>query len=486
MAVPERLGRYGVTKVLAEGGMGQILLGTSAEGTPVVLKRLLRDTPGAQQRFRDEGRMGRRLAFEEGFVETLDAFEDPKYGSVLVLEAIDGVTVEALRKVSPLTDGLVAQIGADVAKALGAMHGLRREDGGPLQAVHRDIGARNILVDVRGRTKVIDLGASFFDDEDRSAQSEAGVVLGTVRYIPPEVILGGPTSQVGDVWSLGVVLLELALGRVFWQGSLEDVATAVARRDPLLESGVERLSSRLRASLARLLVRDPEKRATAAEAADELSALAGRFGDMRAALRQAVTIARAEVDGGRLQKGDDDVYMRLGGVEEESTRRDAGGPSAMNPAEGLSAMVSAGMQAIRLEDVPTAVTRKPLSSGPETIVDGTQRDAVIPSVTAPEPGSAVSSGVFASSPASPAVEAAVPSTPAARAAALDQRTVPTEVVDRSPRGSVASAHGGATVVVVQPAPSPEPPARGMGTSLAVGAVVGSVGLLAAWLLGWLG
>ena len=158
----------------------------------------------------------------------------------------------------------------------------------------------------------------------------------------------------------------------------------------------------------------------------------------------------------------------------------------MNPAEGLSAMVSAGMQAIRLEDVPTAVTRKPLSSGPETIVDGTQRDAVIPSITAPEPGSAVSSGVFASSPAVPVVEATVPLTPAAQAAALDQRTVPTEVVDRSPRGSVASAHGGATVVVVQPAPSPEPPARGMGTSLAVGAVVGSVGLLAAWLLGWLG
>jgi serine/threonine protein kinase len=512
MAVPERLGRYRVTKVLAEGGMGQVLLGSTAAGMPVVLKRLLRDTPEAQRRFRDEGRMGRRLAFEEGFVETLDAFEDPEVGPVLVLEAIDGVTVEALRKVNPLTDGLVAQIGADVAKALRALHGLQRDDGGPLHAVHRDIGARNILVDVKGRTKVIDLGASFFDDDDRSAHSEAGHVIGTVRYIPPEVILGGPTSQVGDVWSLGLVLLELALGRVFWRGSIEDVATAVARRDPMLEPGVERLSARLRASLARLLVRDPAKRLTAGEAFDELSALAGRFGDMRLALQQAVLIARAEVDGGRLETEDEDVYIRLGGVEDDSTRRDAGGPGAMSPEEGLSAMVSAGMQAVRLEDIPTTVTPKARVSGPETDVDGTQRDAVVPSVTAPDAGSSVSSGVFASSPSSSpssssssssspspsssssprpsepepasgliveAVSGAVAWPAAPRGQAEDQRTVPTEVVNRSPRAPVPAPASSSTTPVA------EPP-RSMTMSLVVGAGVGGAGLAAAWLLGWFG
>jgi hypothetical protein len=321
--------------------------------------------------------------------------------------------------------------------------------------------------------------------------------LGTVRYIPPEILLGGETSQAGDVWSLGVVLLELALGRVFWRGSIQDVASMVVRRDPLLEPGAERLSGRLRSALSRLLVRDPAKRMTAGEAFDELSALSGRFGDMRLALQQAVLIARAEVDGGRVERGDEDVYIRLGGVEDESTRRDAGsGP--MGPEGGLSSMVSAGMQAVRLEHMPTVVTPKARVSGAETVVDGTERDVPVPSVTAPDPGSSSSSGVFASSPASSSVAEPEPASglvveavsavqePAAARVLLpeqagDQRMVPTEVVSRSPRavvvpGVAASASTSAVLA----------PSRSMAMPVVVGAGVGGALLVSAWLLGWLG
>jgi serine/threonine protein kinase len=489
MGAPEVLGRYAVTKVIAEGGMGQVLLGRSRQGTPVVLKRLLVDTPMARKRFRDEARMGRRLSFEEGFVETLDAFEDKDAGPVLVLEAIDGVTVEALRKMGPLTDGLVAQIGADVAKALASLHSLRREDGGPLGAVHRDISARNILVDVRGRTKVIDLGASRFDDEDRSARSEVGSIIGTLRYVPPEVLVGGPPSQAGDVWALGLLLLECALGRVFWRGSIQDVAMAVGRRDPMLEPGVERLSTRLRGSLAKLLVREPERRLSAGEAFDELSALAGRFGDLKVALQQAVLLARGELDSGKLTLGEDDVYARLGGVEDDSTSLDGGAGGDSGLAEAASGW-SAALGSVRLEDAKTVVSAPKHESGPETEVDRTEKGLLLPSLTEPDSGRGpVSSGVFASTPEPAsglvveAVSGAVP-WPAAPRGDNGQRAVPTEVVRRQPVPEGVPRPGASA-----PVESPSARATSAGGSsvpLLVGAVAGGLLLAGAWGLGWLG
>ncbi len=297
-----RIGSYEVEDKLAEGGMAEVLLARSRGGRQVVLKRALRPTDAmAQRRLRDEGKLGRRLN-GTGFVETVDVLDDGG-STVLALEWIDGVPLEALWKVARLTPWMVAKLGSEVAAAIAVLHDVAGDDGRALGAVHRDLSSRNVLVEAGGRARVIDLGCALFDDAERSARTEAGNVLGTLRYLAPEVFETAKACQASDVWSIGVLLLEAALGRAVFKGNPRDVAAAVFFRDPFGDVDVQALDSRMLGVLKRLLRRDPSARPSAGRVAEDLALLADELANEARDLCALIDRARSAMAAGLIQVG---------------------------------------------------------------------------------------------------------------------------------------------------------------------------------------
>ena len=333
-----RIGPYDVEQKLAEGGMAEVLLARGRGGRRVVLKRALRPADAmAQRRLRDEGRLGQRLN-GTGFVETVELLDD-RGAAVLALEWIDGVPLEGLWKVARLTPWMVAKLGGEIAAAIAVLHDLVGADGQPLDAVHRDLSSRNVLVETSGRARVIDLGCALFDDAERSARTEAGNVLGTLRYLAPEVFDNAKACQASDVWSIGVLLLESALGRPVFKGNPRDVAAAVVFHDPFSDVDVQALDPRLLGVLRPTLRRDPTARPLAARVAEDLVLLADELVSARRDLEGLVDRARSAIAAGLIKVGTSHPSPEASAAalaDAEATTRDVRVGRVANSIEGTT------------------------------------------------------------------------------------------------------------------------------------------------------
>ncbi|MCC7072151.1 MAG: serine/threonine protein kinase [Deltaproteobacteria bacterium] len=286
-----QLGRYEVQRPLGSGGMSEALLARAPSGRLVVLKRPRNYDPELTARLRDEGRLGAKL-YHPNLVETLESFEHEGL-PVLALGFAEGPTIDALRKQRPLPPAAVARIGCQIAEALGCIHGAIGDDGRPLAAVHRDVSPRNIIVTPTGDSVLIDLGIARFD-ELRGAQTETGMVLGTLRYMAPELIDGERASPASDFYSLGCVLIEAATGETCFSGPPSEVAAAIVAKGPLAGAAASGIEQRLKDLLARMCARDPKARFIEAhELSRALRELEGALGGGQAVLARCVADAAA-------------------------------------------------------------------------------------------------------------------------------------------------------------------------------------------------
>jgi serine/threonine protein kinase len=253
-----KIGNYEVIRPVGSGGMSDALLARSPSGRIVVLKKPKSYDPEIVARMRDEGRLGAKL-YHESLVETLDMF-DHEGLPVLALGYVEGVTVDELRKKAALLPAGVARIGCQIAEALGAIHEALGDDGRPLGAVHRDVSARNILVTPQGNAVLIDLGIAR-TDEARVARTETGMVLGTLRYMAPELIDGQGASRSSDFYSLGCVMIEAATGRSVFEGPPSEIAGQIVTKGALGTQNVAaNLDPRLRPLLGGMLAMKAEQR----------------------------------------------------------------------------------------------------------------------------------------------------------------------------------------------------------------------------------
>lgn len=266
-----RIGRYEILSELGRGGMASAFLARAPDGQHVVLKLPLVDDPDTCERLRDEARTGLRLAHPH-IVETLDLFEH-EGKPVLVLSYVSGASMYELRTRGALPPAVVLRIGRQIGEALDAIHHATDEHGRHLQILHRDVTAGNIMLAEDGDARLIDLGIAK-SAESQAARTKSGCMRGTLRYIAPELFMGGDFSHASDLWSLGIVLLEAALGRTSFPGRNDaEVVLKIVEARPLELQPGEYLDPRVRQALEWLLHKDPARRPARARDAAALFAM---------------------------------------------------------------------------------------------------------------------------------------------------------------------------------------------------------------------
>ncbi|MEQ9503324.1 MAG: protein kinase [Deltaproteobacteria bacterium] len=184
---------------IAVGGTAEIFLARQRDGTPVVVKRLLRDAPaGMRERLQREASILRDVG--SSHVVALIA-EDT---DALVLELVDGIDAGALfarlaKRGEAVPLGATLAVGVGLGRALGALHARR--------VVHADVSPGNVLIRQDGTVKLADLGVARYLDEGAPSSPE-----GTLAYQPPEQLALSAVDPTADVYAAALIVYELATG----------------------------------------------------------------------------------------------------------------------------------------------------------------------------------------------------------------------------------------------------------------------------------
>jgi len=206
-----RLGPYQIVGTVGAGGMGDVYRAHDARlGRDVAVKLMNRASlPQANfDRFRREARAASSLNHPN--IVTIHEIEETETDVYIVMELVEGQTVrEIINERPPLA--IVTNIIGQVAQALAVAH--------KAGIVHRDIKPENIMVRADGYVKLLDFGLARIvvdaraDEHVTKEQTATGALVGTLRYMSPEQATGEPVSSASDIFSLGLVLYELATGQ---------------------------------------------------------------------------------------------------------------------------------------------------------------------------------------------------------------------------------------------------------------------------------
>jgi serine/threonine protein kinase len=211
-------GKYRLERLLATGGMGEVYLGEvqgeAGFSKPVVIKRLHANLSADDefvQMLIDEARITSQL-FHTNICQVMDlGVAEESY--FIAMEYIDGLDLSALGKRAGERFDLDAAIfiASEILAGLHYAHQRTDVDGQPFNIVHRDISPQNILISFEGEVKIIDFGIA--KARNRLVKTETGVIKGKYLYMSPEQALGKQVDHRTDIYSMGVVLHDLLLGR---------------------------------------------------------------------------------------------------------------------------------------------------------------------------------------------------------------------------------------------------------------------------------
>jgi len=204
-------GRYAVTARIAHGGMATVYQATDTRlDREVALKVMHADLARDEdfvRRFIGEAKSVARLS-HQNVVAVYDQGADGPF-LYLTMEYVPGRTLkQLLRDSGRFSPATALEIMAGVLDGLAAAHASG--------IVHRDVKPENVLVTADGRIKVADFGLA--RALSAAGHTRAGLLIGTVAYVPPEQVTGGTTGPGGDVYSAGVMLFELLTGRLPFTG----------------------------------------------------------------------------------------------------------------------------------------------------------------------------------------------------------------------------------------------------------------------------
>jgi len=219
-----RLGPYEVVAPVGAGGMGEVYRARDVRLGRTVAVKILPPELGADERYRHRFEREARAASALSHPHIAHLYDVGEQDGThfIAMEYVEGENLRALVSRGPLEADRIVDIGLQMASALDEAHAAG--------IVHRDIKSANAVVSAKGQVKVLDFGlarqtrdAAGVDSQlSTDAQTQAGVVMGTVPYMSPEQALGKDVDARTDLFSLGVVLYELATGQLPFAG---DTAT---------------------------------------------------------------------------------------------------------------------------------------------------------------------------------------------------------------------------------------------------------------------
>lgn len=232
--IGQTVSHYRVVGKLGVGGMG-VVYDAEDERLPrrVALKFLseeLADDPDATRRLRREAQTIALLNHPN--ICTIYDVDDHEGRPFIAMERLDGTTLKVYMARKTLDTPEIADIATQIAEALAVAH-----DKG---VIHRDIKPGNIFIGEHGHVKVLDFGLARRlppTDANSGAGMEGSTIpgrpLGTASYMAPERILQMPLDARSDLFSLGVVIYEMATGRLPFTGaSTGETVTNILEKDP--------------------------------------------------------------------------------------------------------------------------------------------------------------------------------------------------------------------------------------------------------------
>lgn len=254
----DQLGRYQIGSLLGAGGMGQVYLAHDTQlDRPVALKMLPPEfTTNADRlrRFKQEAKA--TSALNHPHIVTIYEIGESDGAAFIATEFIDGVTLRVHMAQDSLKMSDALEIAIQMTSALAAAH--------QAGIVHRDIKPENVMIRNDGYVKILDFGlaklterGSVDSEAVTLAETDPGVVMGTVGYMSPEQARGLTVDTRTDIFSMGVVLFEMITGRSpFEGGSSSSVLVSILEREP---APIARYIPNAPAELQRIITRSLAK-----------------------------------------------------------------------------------------------------------------------------------------------------------------------------------------------------------------------------------
>jgi serine/threonine protein kinase len=223
------LGHYRIDHRLGSGGMGVVYAAWDLRlDRRVALKILTEANEDARDRLMQEARAAAGLSHPH--VTAIYAVEDAEGVAFIVMEYIEGEPLSAMLRQRALDRETLVRYGSQVASAVEHAHRHR--------VIHCDLKAQNVMVTRDGRAKVLDFGlARRLPPEEIDALTQTGRSMvpttgGTLPYMAPEVLSGSQCDARSDIWSLGVLLYEMASGQLPFAGATGFAVSAAILQQP--------------------------------------------------------------------------------------------------------------------------------------------------------------------------------------------------------------------------------------------------------------
>ncbi|MEM7584513.1 MAG: protein kinase [Acidobacteriota bacterium] len=235
--VAPSLSNYNVLSKLSAGGMGAVYLAEDLKlQRKVAIKALTPEwaaDPERYRRFRWEAQVLAKLNHPN--IVTIFAIEEENGAHFLIMELVEGKTLDQIIPSVGMTPEQIFKLAIPLADALAAAHAQG--------IIHRDLKPANIMVTQDGRVKILDFGLAKRYDSAVSTPASAiqvaqpetqdGQMMGTVPYMSPEQLQGDTVDRRSDIFSLGIILYEMATGRRPFEGKTwGDLASSILRDKP--------------------------------------------------------------------------------------------------------------------------------------------------------------------------------------------------------------------------------------------------------------
>jgi eukaryotic-like serine/threonine-protein kinase len=258
--VPKRIGQYRILDEIGAGGMGVVYHAQDEKlQRDVALKCLPYDEKENVSR-RNQLVQEARCASALNHPNICTIYNvDEKEGQVFIaMEFLDGKTLRATIPEQGMPPETVIRWGMEIADALNHAH----KHG----IIHRDLKTRNVIITSEGRAKVLDFGLALdreaeLEGTTRSVEviAQSSGLAGTLPYMAPELLAGAHADEQSDIWALGVVLYEMAAGRLPFQAETSFALSSAITTEPAKPISAK-VPPSLRMVIRRCLMKDPRQR----------------------------------------------------------------------------------------------------------------------------------------------------------------------------------------------------------------------------------